>query len=254
MFELKDKTVVITGGGSWIGKAIAELYASYSSNVIIIGRTESKLKQTTDDITEHGGNCTYYVADVTSESELNTALSGITELHKQIDVLIHNAAIYPVCSIEEMNKENWKQVIDNNLSSAFYLLDVFLESIKKSPNGKIIYISSIAGELIGAPNLSHYAASKSGLNGFMRTAALELAKYNICVNSILPGNIINNDLFKVDEENYKKMLSAIPLRRTGKPEDVAKLTLFLGSDNADFITGQTFVIDGGESISPWHIA
>ena len=120
--------------------------------------------------------------------------------------------------------------------------------MKNQNYGKIVFISSIAGERIGFPGFSHYAASKAGMNGLMRTAALELAKHNITVNSIEPGNIFNEDAYAASRVEMKQMLAAIPLGRLGKPIDVAHLALFLSSDESNFITGQNFVVDGGEII------
>lgn len=190
----------------------------------------------------------YCLADVTNETAVQTAVTQALSHYGKIDILVQNAGIFPSVRIENMHLQEWKQVIDVNLTGSFIVLKSVLEVLRKQPQGRIIFISSIAGEEIGYPEFAHYTASKAGMNGFMRTAALELAKYNITVNSIDPGNILNEEVFTVSQSEMDEMLRTIPLGRIGQPVDVANMALFLASDEAGFITGQNFVVDGGETI------
>lgn len=247
--RLQGKVAFITGGGSWIGKEIANVFSREGAKIFIIGRDEEKLKQTQDEIQKLGGDIFYYVADVSQESTVSNAVSQAILHYGKIDTLVQNAGIYPFSMIDKMSLDDWKNVIDVNLTGSFIVTKSVCEMLKKKKTGRIIFVSSVAGEEIGYPGLSHYTASKAGMNGFMRTAALEFAKYNITVNSIDPGNIVNAKAFNISETDMHAMLEKIPLKRVGQPRDIANLALFLASDESSFITGQNFVIDGGETIS-----
>lgn len=251
---LSNKVVFITGGGSWIGKEIAALFAYEGAKIFIVGREENKLKEAQHEIQKLGGEVSYCRADVSLEADIKEAVSQAISLYGKIDILIQNAGIYPLSLIEDMSLTDWKKVIDINLTGSFIVTKVISEIIKKQSSGRVIYISSIAGEEIGYPGLSHYSASKAGMNGLMRTAALELAKHNITVNSISPGNIANTKAFNVSEKQINAMIKKIPLKRVGHPQDVANLALFLASEASSFITGQNFVVDGGETISGGNIS
>ena len=252
--RLSDKVAFITGGGSWIGKEIATLFASEGAQVFIVGRDEKKLQKTEQEIKGLSGIISYYVADVRKEDEVNNALHSAISIYGKIDILVQNAGIYPFAFIKNMTFQNWKEVIDVNLTGTFLITKSVSEIMKNEKSGRIIFISSIAGEEIGYPGLSHYSASKAGMNGFMRSAALELAPHKITVNSIDPGNIMNTESFPVDEKAMANMLRRIPLGRLGQPLDVANIALFLASDESSFITGQKFVVDGGETISGCNIS
>lgn len=247
--RLADKVALITGGGSWIGKEIAKVFAMEKANVCILGRDAKKLVQTTEEITATGGIATAIPADISQERSIQSAVNQLFNQYGQIDIVVQNAGIYSSCFIEKMSIAEWMKVMTVNLTGSFIVLKSVLEIMKQQCFGKIIFISSIAGEKIGLPGFAHYTASKAGINGLMRTAAIELAEYNINVNSIEPGNILNQDIFKTTPAEMNEMLRTIPLSRLGKPLDVAKLALFLASDDSNFITGQTFVVDGGETIS-----
>jgi 3-oxoacyl-[acyl-carrier protein] reductase len=249
MNRLTGKVAFISGGGTWIGKEIAKVFSREGAKVFIIGRDEKKLLQTVKEIEEAGGIISYVVADVSSEDAIQAATTKALSIYGKIDILVQNAGIYPSVALDKMTLKNWHEVIDINLTGTFIVLKSVSEIIKKQKNGRVIFISSIAGDEIGYPGYAHYTASKSGMNGLMRTAALELAKHNITVNSIDPGNILNEDMFIVSKEETDEMLKSIPLKRIGKPIDVANLALFLASDESEFITGQNIVIDGGETIA-----
>jgi 3-oxoacyl-[acyl-carrier protein] reductase len=246
--QLLNKVAFITGGGSWIGKEIAKVFSHEGATIFIIGRDEKKLIQTAKEIEEMGGTVSYAVADISNENSIQSAVADVLSTYGKIDILVQNAGIYPSTMLETMTLQNWQQVIDINLTGTFIVLKSVAEIIKKQKNGRVIFISSIAGDEVGYPGYAHYTASKSGMNGLMRTAALELAKYHITVNSIDPGNILNQEVFPVSKADMDEMIKAIPIGRAGQPIDVANLALFLASDKSEFITGQNIVIDGGETI------
>ena len=248
MINLHDKVALITGGGSWIGKEIAKQFAHAGAKISVLGRDAKKLVQTVGEIQADNGMAIGIPTDITIESSVKNAIHETLSYFEKIDVVIQNAGIFPAASLEEMSLDEWMKVININLTGSFIVLKSIIEVMKTQRSGKIIFISSIAGEKIGLPGFAHYTASKAGMNGLMRTAALELAKYNISVNSINPGNILNQDEYNVSDGEMAAMLDAIPLRRLGKPSDVASLALFLASDASSFITGQNFTVDGGETI------
>lgn len=247
--KLSNKVAFITGGGTWIGKEIAKVFAREGAKIFIIGRNQIKLAQTVKEIEQAGGIASYTTADISHENTIQAAVAKTLSAYRKIDILVQNAGIYPSVTLDQMTLQNWQQVIDVNLTGTFIVLKSVSEMIKQQKNGRVIFISSIAGDEIGYPGYAHYTASKSGMNGLMRTAALELAKFNITVNSIDPGNILNEEVFNISKEEMTEMIRTIPLGRIGQPIDIANLALFLASDESGFITGQNFVVDGGETIA-----
>lgn len=247
--NLSNKTVFITGGGSWIGKEIASLFSSKGANVFITGRNEDKLKQTCSEIKNNGGIASYIVADVSEENSIKNAIKSAIEVYGSLDVIIPNAAIYPNTQLTDIPLDEWNDVLSANLTGAFLTIKYATPFLQEQSRGRVIFISSVAGDPIGVKGYAHYCASKAGMNGLMRAAALELAKSNITVNSILPGNICNTERFSIPKDETVKMINKIPMGRIGQPTDIANLALFLASDDSSFITGQTFIVDGGECIS-----
>lgn len=246
MKKFLHKTVFITGGGSWIGKEMANQFALQAANVFIVGRNEEKLKATCDEITSQGGIASYTVADVANEESIKGAINLAYKKYGHLDIIIPNAAIYTDTELTKITLNDWNEVLSINLTGAFLTIKLAAPFIQKSQNGRIIFISSIGGDPIGVKGYGHYCASKAGINGLMRSAALEFAKNNITVNCISPGNICNLDRFQLSSKDIEDMLAQIPLGRIGQPIDVANLALFLASNEANFITGQTFIVDGGE--------
>lgn len=247
--RLQGKAALVTGGGSWIGKAIAERFAKEGASVFVVGRDASKLQATVAEIQHLGGSASWGVADLSNPSEVDlVAKQAIAELGG-IDILVQNAGIYPSATLDKMTHQAWQHVIDVNLSGSFHIFKAVMPSLTQRQNGRVIFISSIAGEEVGYSGYAHYAASKAGLNGLMRTAALELGKHNITVNSIDPGNILNLDAMSYSADEVRDMLKCIPIGRAGKPEDVANLALFLASEESGFLTGQNIILDGGEVIN-----
>lgn len=247
-YKLKEKTAVIIGGGSWIGESIAKKFALEGAKVVIAGPTLSKLEKTVDSIKNSGGTAFCDVLDVRSEDQVINFFKKFVKQHNKIDILVNSAAIYPRSTIDDLSLSEWREVIDVNLTGCFIVLKYASQIMKKNSGGKIIFISSIAGEKLGISGFAHYGASKAGMNGLMRAAAIELAKYNINVNSINPGNIINHKRFNIDPTELHQMEKTIPIGRVGTPIDVANLAVFLASNESNFITGQDYIIDGGEVV------
>ena len=168
--------------------------------------------------------------------------------HGGLDVVCANAGIFPPAKIEEMSDEQWDHVVDTNLKGCFHTVKAAIPYLKKSSQGRVIITSSITGPITGFPGWTHYGATKAGQLGFMRTACVELAKYGITVNAVLPGNIVTEGLEDLGEDYLKTMAASIPLKRLGSVEDVGHAALFLASKEAGYITGQSIIVDGGQII------
>lgn len=241
MFNLKNKVALITGGAKGIGKGIAKVLSQAGCNVVIGDIDSENGEKTAKEL-----NGYYVYLDVASKASCEKAVREIIERFEKIDILCSNAGIYPQKRIEEMGEEDWDRVHNVNLKGTFFIIQAVIPFMKKQNYGRIIITSSITGPITGFPGWAHYGATKAGQLGFMRSAALELAKYNITVNAVLPGNILTEGLIEQGEEYLNKMKKAIPLHRLGNPEDIGYAVLFFASDEAGYITGQTLVIDGGQ--------
>jgi 3-oxoacyl-[acyl-carrier protein] reductase len=165
----------------------------------------------------------------------------------RLDILCANAGIFPEVTLEEMTEADWDRVLDINLKGVFLSVKACLPALQEQEGGRIVITSSITGNRTGISGLAHYAASKGGINGFIKTAAMELAPYHITVNGVEPGNILTEGMeAQLGADYIEAQEEAIPLGRMGDPQDIAHAMLFLASDEARYITGQTIIVDGGQ--------
>ncbi|MBA4750133.1 MAG: SDR family oxidoreductase [Alphaproteobacteria bacterium] len=248
--RLKDKVVLITGGSQGIGRGIAEVFVAEGARVMIISRTEANLKKVQDDIRTQGGALECRVADITKEEDMTRVVSDMIKTHGRLDVLIHNAAgLYPFTKAEEMSYGQWRAALETNLDGVFLVTKAVLSQMKKQKYGRIVYTSSISGPRVGLPGHSHYTAAKGGLTGFMKTIAVELARDGITVNAVEPGNVETEGfLDKNTPEAIKERIAPIPMGRFGTTHEIAYAHLFLASDEARYITGQSIIVDGGQTL------
>jgi 3-oxoacyl-[acyl-carrier protein] reductase len=244
--SIAGHSVIVTGGSKGIGKGIARVFAGKGAHVLITSRNLAEAEASAAEIRANGGSVSAIAADVSKPEDNARLAQTAIERSGGIDVLCCNAGIYPSAKLFDLREEEWDQVMDVNLKGTFLSVQACLPALKARGKGRIVVTSSITGPITGNAGWSHYAASKAGQLGFLRTAAIELAPYNITINAVLPGNILTEGLVGLGPEYTAQMTAAIPMRRLGSVEDVAYAALFLASEEAGYITGQTIVIDGGQ--------
>jgi len=243
--KLKDKVAIVTGASRGIGRAIALAFAREGANVVINFRTRDDLaEEVVSKIKKLGQKALKVQADVRNLEEVNEMVELVIKEFGRIDILVNNAGIIRDKTLRKMTKDDWDDVIQTNLTGIFNCCKAVWESMIKAGGGCIINISSVVGEM-GNFGQTNYAASKAGVIGFTKSLAKEGARKGIRVNAIAPGFIETDMITSVPEEIKKKLLKQIPLGRFGKPEEVAKLAVFLASEDASYITGQTININGG---------
>lgn len=241
--SLKGRSVLVTGGSKGIGKGIARVFAGAGAKVAIMAR---HLDQAEIAAQEIGHGAIGIVGDVTSLISLEAVMTQAAKINGGLDVLSANAGIFPAARLEEMTEAQWDEVMDTNLKGTFLTMKAAIPFLKKSDQGRIVITSSITGPVTGYPGWTHYGASKAGQLGFMRTACLELAKYGITVNAVMPGNIMTEGMAGNGEAYIKSMEASVPLKRLGTPEDIGHAALYFASKEAAYVTGQTIIVDGGQ--------
>ena len=242
---MSDKLALITGGTRGIGFAIALEFARNGYQIII---TNSKSREEGESAESFFRNknysCRYFQADVVKEEEVKKLLDSVIDEFGRIDVLVNNAGIIIDKTIKNLSYNDWCKVIEVNLNGTFLCTREAFRHMKTLGHGKIINISSVIGE-IGNIGQSNYSASKGGIISFTKSAAKEFARSGILVNAIAPGFIHTNMMENIPEEQLRQIINQIPLQRLGEPMEVAKLALFLASEDSNYITGQVFNINGG---------
>ena len=243
--RFENKVVFVTGGSRGIGSAIVRAFANEGAIVAFTyknGKEEAlKLEE---ELTGSGCKTEACAMDVTDFENVNNCIESITEKYGRIDVLINNAGIIEDCFLMFMSENAWDNVVDTNLKGVYNNCKSVIPSMIKERHGIIVNISSVAG-LKGVMGQTNYCASKAGIIGFTRALATELAGKNIRVNAIAPGYIETDMLARTPKQIRENIKGIIPCKRTGKAEEVARVVMFLASEDASYIFGQTLVVDGG---------
>ena len=241
---LKDKVALVTGSARGIGRAIALAFAQEGADIVIADVNLAEAEKTAAEIANLGRRSLALELDVTSYLKVEEALNKILDKFTKVDILVNNAGITKDGLLLRMSEQDWDAVLNVNLKGAFNCTKAASKVMIKQRSGKIINIASIIG-IIGNPGQANYSASKAGMIALTKSVAKELASRNINVNAVAPGFIQTEMTAKLPEELKEQMLKAIPLAKFGTPQDVAKVCVFLASEESNYITGQTIVIDGG---------
>lgn len=241
--SIAGRSVIVTGASKGIGKGIARVFARHGARVVVVSRDAAQASAVA---TELGGEAVGFAADVATPEGTGAMAQACADQFGGIDVLCANAGIFPQTRIEDMDPDEWDDVMRTNLKGSFLAVKACLPWLKRSDQGRVVLTSSITGAITGFPGWSHYGASKAGQIGFMRTACIELAKHGITINAVLPGNVMTEGLDGLGDDYLNTMAASIPLGRLGDVEDIGHAALFLASKEAGYITGQTIVVDGGQ--------
>ena len=241
--RLHNQVAIVTGGSRGIGRAIALALATEGASVVInYASSSAAAKQVVEEIVAAGGNALALQADVAEVDQVEALVNAVMEKWKRIDILVNNAGITRDTLLLRMKPEDWNAVIDLNLTGVFLCTKAVSKVMLKQRSGRIINITSVAGQM-GNPGQANYSAAKAGVIGFTKTVAKELAARGITVNAVAPGFIATDMTSGLEAE---EIIKYIPLSRYGKPEEVAGMVRFLAADpSATYITGQVFNVDGG---------
>ena len=247
--DLSGKVAVVTGAGQGIGEGIARLFASSGARVVIATRSSANGQAVADSIAKGGGVAWLSQTDVGRHEEVTRVVAQTVERFGRLDIVVHNAGVYPVLPIAQLSDTDLDRTLAVNLKAGFWLIQAAVPHFRKQGGGRMLFTSSVTGPNVAMPGTAHYAASKCGINGLIRTAALEYARENITVNGIEPGYILTPAMQALGgPEVIAEMAKQIPLGKLGMPSDIANAMLFLASDAAAYITGQTIVVDGGSTL------
>jgi len=240
--RLEGKTALVVGGARGIGKAIAVRFREEGANIVL---ADANVEAGRVSAAELGAP--FVEVDIGRYEDAEAAVAVALDAFGRLDIVVQNAGIYPWQLIENTSADDWDRVMGVNLRGSFNAARAALAPMRKQGSGRILFTSSITGPRVTSPGHGHYSATKAGINGLIRAAAVEFSGYGITVNGIEPGNILTEAIQEQRSAEFiRNMEDAIPLGRLGSPRDVANAFLFLASDEAAYITGTTIVVDGGQ--------
>ncbi len=249
IFDLEEKVAVVTGGRQGIGRAHALTLAEAGARVVVSDISLEDCEKVVEEIKEKGGEAMAAQCDVSNKEEVDKLMEKAKDAYGGVDILVNNAGVVDFKNFFELTEEDWQRVIDINLSGYFRCIKAASELMKERGEGVIVNVGSIAmgNEGIGFPNAVPYVASKAGIAGMTEALAVDLAPHNIRVNTVAPGIIETPmiDPVKEDEEGIKALISRLPMKRLGRPEEISHAVLFLASDASSYMTGSVINVDGG---------
>lgn len=253
--DLSGRICIVTGGGQGIGRAIVRTFVAHGANVVIADNSHTRCEEAANEVISCGGRALAVCADIGDRDDIDDLVRRSERELGGVDVVVHNAAVFPLRDFEAIDSELLERTLAVNLKAAFWLTQAALPALRRSGRGRVLVTSSVTGPRVAYPGLAHYAASKAGLNGFVRAAALELASARITVNGVEPGMIATPAAANLgDEAHSAELARGVPLGRLGEAQDIASAMLFLASDAAAYITGQTIVVDGGALLPECRLA
>jgi NAD(P)-dependent dehydrogenase (short-subunit alcohol dehydrogenase family) len=244
--RLEGKTALVTGAARGIGAAVARVFAAEGAGVALTDILSAPGEQVREAISAAGGTASFSELDVTSEPDWRRVVDDVLDRFGDLDILVNNAGIYERNTVEELDLETWKQVMEVNADSVFLGTKACIPTMRRSGGGSIVNIASVAS-MRGSQWSTAYHASKGAVAVFTRSAAVQYGRYGIRVNSVHPGAIDTDmlDQVYIDDGLRHQRIGAMPLRRSGSPEEVAKAVLFLASDDSSYVTGSELRVDGG---------
>ena len=238
---LTGRVVLVTGGTKGIGKGIARVFAGAGAKVVLVGRGSEAGEAAAEEL-----GATYVSADVGLAADCERMAAETIDAHGGIDILCANAGVFPDAKLEDMTEADIDAIFATNVKGTMLAVKACMPALERSGHGRVILTSSITGPITGYPGWCHYGATKAAQLGFLRTAAIELAPKGITINAVMPGNVETEGLDELGPEYRRRMESSIPQKKLGKVEDIGYAALFLATDEAAYITGQTIVVDGGQ--------
>ncbi len=240
--RVQDKVALVIGAARGIGGAIADRLAEEGGILVLADRREEEGRARAVRL-----GATFVACDVGDPASVQAAVKLAVAQQGRLDILVQNAGIFPETLIPDIAMAEWDEVLGVNLRGCFAAVQAAFEPMQIQRYGRIVLTSSITGPRVVPPGHAHYAASKAGINGLIRAAALEGAPFQICVNGVEPGNILTEGMRAERSSDFiASMERSVPLGRLGTPKDIANAVLFLASDEAEFITGTTIIVDGGQ--------
>ena len=250
--RLQGRAAIVVGAARGIGAGIAERFLEEGAAVMIADTDQAEGERTAARLSGLGPTA-FVRADITSRDDARALVAAAVQSFGRLDILVQNAGIYPWTLIENIEPDEWDRVLAVNLRGTFLAAQAAFAAMKAQRYGRMVFTSSITGPRVSSPGHGHYSASKAGINGFIRAAALEFAGFGVTVNGVEPGNILTEGMrAHRSPEFIRSMEESVPLGRLGRPRDVANAALFLASDEAEYITGTTIIVDGGQTLPEGH--
>ena len=246
--RLQNRIAIIVGAARGIGAGIAERFLEEGASLVLADADADAGRATADRLAKTGP-VEFLAVDISAKTGAEAMVAAALEKFGRVDILVQNAGIYPWTLIEDISPEEWDRVLAVNLRGTFLAAQACLTCMKKQRYGRMVFTSSITGPRVSSPGHAHYSASKAGINGFIRAAAIEFAPYGITVNGVEPGNILTEGMKAHRSPAFIASMEAmVPLGRLGTPRDVANAVLYLASDDAEYVTGTTILVDGGQTV------
>ncbi|BBP59177.1 SDR family oxidoreductase [Pseudomonas sp. St316] len=247
--DFSGQTVLVTGGAQGIGRAIVEAFALRGARVVIADLGLARAEAVAGELTVMGCQVQAVGVDLADATAVFGMMTELEQRLGKLDILVHNAGYFPLTPFAEITPSMLERTLAVNLSALFWLTQAALPMFRRQGQGCVLVTSSVTGPRVAYPGLSHYAASKAGVNGFIRNAALELAAENVRVNGVEPGMIATPAMTNLGDDDVNQDIARrVPLGRLGQPSDIAGAMLFLASSLAGYVTGQTLVVDGGSTL------
>jgi 3-oxoacyl-[acyl-carrier protein] reductase len=243
-----SRTVLVTGATLGIGKGIASVFAKNGYRVALTARNAEHGAQAEQTLKAVSGNedVLFVPGDVTSLESMRQVVGTTVETFGSLDVLCANAGMFPSAKLDAMTERQWDEIFGVNVKGMLFSIQAALDALRVSVAGRIVITSSITGPVTGFPGWAHYGSTKAAQLGFMRTAAIELARDGITVNAVLPGNIYTEGLQDLGEDYLNSMKASIPMKRLGDVEDIGHAALFFAQETSGYVTAQSLIVDGGQ--------